>query len=80
MKEIKIQNLLKTNYLVTRDMADRLKEYYSPYSTFDFSEINFISAAFADEFQRMFLSSRVINAKLNVRKMLTTVSKRENQG
>ena len=70
MKEIRINNLLKTNYLITRDMADRLKEYYSPESTFDFSEINFISAAFADEFQRKFLSSRVINAKQNVRKML----------
>lgn len=78
MKEIKIQSLLKTNYLVTRDMADRLTEYYSPRSTFDFSEINFISAAFADEFQRKFLASRVVNAKQNVRKMLATVSKRDN--
>ena len=77
MKEIRINNLLKTNYLITRDMADRLKEYYSPESTFDFSEINFISAAFADEFQRKFLSSRVINAKQNVRKMLAAVSRRE---
>lgn len=76
MKEIKIQNLLKTKYLVTRDMADKLKEYYSPQSTFDFAEISFISAAFADEFQRKFMTSRVINAKQNVRKMLATVSKR----
>ncbi len=78
MKEIKINNLLKTNYLVTRDMADKLKKYYSPESTFDFSEINFISAAFADEFQRKFLTSRVINLKQNVKKMLVTVSKRQN--
>lgn len=78
MKEIKIKDLLKTNYLVTRDMADKLKEYYSPQSTFDFSEINFISAAFADEFQKEFLAFRITNAKQNIRKMLVTVSKREN--
>ena len=78
MKKIKIQNLLKTNYLVTRDMANRLKEYYSPQSIFDFSEIDFVSAAFADEFQRKFLSSRITNAKQNVKKMLATVAKREN--
>ncbi|HLC43786.1 MAG TPA: hypothetical protein VJK08_01485, partial [Patescibacteria group bacterium] len=59
------------------DMADKLKESYTPHSTFDFSEINFISAAFADEFQRDLTDIQIINAKQNIKKMLTTVSKRE---
>lgn len=77
MNEIKVKNLLKTPYLATRDMALKLERYYQPESTFDFCDVDFISAAFADEFKRKFFKSRIINTKENVREMLAAVSHRE---
>ena len=76
MSKVKVYPFFKNPYLISRNMADNLLKNYSEEVLFDFDRIDFVSAAFADEFIRKVPISRITNAPENVIAIFKAVSNR----
>ncbi|TSC92231.1 MAG: hypothetical protein CEN91_522 [Candidatus Berkelbacteria bacterium Licking1014_85] len=73
---INIFNTIKTPFASTRKMADTAISRATNGEYFDFSKIQFVSAAFADEFLRQSSERKMLNVDKNIVKMFEAVKKR----
>ena len=76
MKKVRVFYILKSPYLISRDMANVLAKYDYPEADFDFSKIYFVSAAFADEFLKNIPEEHIINAEKNIQEIFRAVRNR----